>query len=148
MTKTFKGRPIFPGNTEESAEVSHVGFSPSASYIEIVFKASTSGVIKDHDNKDLYERDVKGKILCLPQSIGSSAGACMMMAAAKVDATPKAMLFANHVDSLSACGLLMADIWLEKRIIAVDMLGQEFLNAVKTGDKIKVHEDGTVEIED
>ncbi len=67
MTKTFKGRPIFPGNAEESAEVSRVGFSPSASYIEIVFKASTSGVIKDHENKDLYERDVKGKILCLPK---------------------------------------------------------------------------------
>lgn len=148
MTKTFKGRPIFPGNAEESAEVSRVGFSPSASYIEIVFKASTSGVIKDHENKDLYERDVKGKILCLPQSIGSSAGACMMIAAAKVDATPKAMLFANHVDSLSACGLIMADIWLEKRIIAVDMLGDEFLDAVKTGNKVKVYEDGTVEIED
>ncbi len=147
MIKTFKGRPLLPGNVEELAEVSHVGFSPSASYIDIVFSGSKSGVIKDHDNKDLYNRDIKGKILCLPQSIGSSAGACMMMAAAKADVTPKVMLFANHVDSISACGLIMADNWLGKRIIAVDMLGDEFLNAVKTGDKIKVHEDGTVEIE-
>ncbi len=148
MTKTFKGRPIFSGNAEESAEVSHVGFSPTAAYVEIVFKGSTSGVIKDHENKDLYGRDLKGKILCLPQSIGSSAGACMMMAAAKADATPKVMLFANHVDSISACGLIMADNWLGKRIIAVDMLGDEFLDTVKTGQKVKVHEDGTVEIED
>jgi len=147
LTKTFKGRPLLPGNAEESAEVSHVGFSPSASYVEVVFSGSKSGVIKDHDNKDLYGRDLKGKILCLPQSIGSSAGACMMMAAAKADVTPKVMLFANHVDSISACGLLMADNWLDKRIIAVDMLGDEFLDAVKTGNKVKVHEDGTVEIE-
>ncbi len=148
MTKTFKGRPLLSGTAEETAEVSHVGFSPSASWMDIIFKNSTSGVIKDHENKDLYDRDIKGKILCLPQSIGSSAGACMMMAAAKVDATPKVMLFANHVDSLSACGLIMADNWLGKRIITVDMLGDEFLNAVKTGDKIKVFEDGTIEIED
>jgi len=148
MTKAFKGRSLLPGNIEETAEVSHVGFSPSASYVEVVFSGSKSGVIKDHDNKDLYGRDIKGKILCLPQSIGSSAGACMMMAAAKADATPKAMLFANHVDSISACGLLMADNWLGKRIIAVDMLGQEFLDTVKTGQTIKVHEDGTVEVED
>ncbi len=148
MTKTFKGRPLLPGNAEESAEVSRVGFSPSASYIDIVFSGSKSGVIKDHDNKDLYNIDIKGKILCLPQSIGSSAGACMMMAAAKADATPKVMLFANHVDSISACGLIMADNWLGKRIIAVDMLGDEFLDTVKTGNKIKVYEDGTVEIED
>ncbi len=148
MSKKFKGRPLLPGNVEETAEVSHVGFSPSASWIDIIFKNSTSGVIQDHENKDLYGRDIKGKILCLPQSIGSSAGACMMMAAVKADAAPKVMLFANHVDSLSACGLLMADNWLGKRIITIDLLGDEFLDAVKTGQKVKVCEDGTVEIED
>ena len=148
MTKTFKGRPLLPGNAEETAEVSHVGFSPSASYVEVVFSGSKSGVIKDHENKDLYNRDINGKILCIPQSIGSSAGACMMMAAARADVTPKVMLFANHVDSISACGLIMADNWIGKRIIAVDMLGQEFLDNVKTGNKVKVYEDGTVEIEE
>jgi len=148
MSKIFKGRSLLQGSAEESAEVSHVGFSPTASYIEIVFQNSKSGVIKDHDNTDLYGRDLSGKILCLPQSIGSSAGACMMMAAAKVGALPKAMLFSNHVDSLSACGLLMAHNFLGTPIIAIDMLGEEFLNSVKTGDKIKISEDGTVEIEE
>ena len=147
MSKIFKGRSLLQGNAEEFAEVSHVGFSPTASYIEIVFKNSKSGVIKDHDNADLYGRDISGKILCLPQSIGSSAGACMMMAAAKVNALPKAMLFSNHVDSLSACGLLMAHNFLGTPIIAIDMLGDEFLKEVKTGDKIKISEDGTVEIQ-
>jgi len=148
MSKIFKGRPLLKGNTEEAAEVSHVGFSPTASYIDVVFKNSKSGIIQDHDNADLYGRDITGKILCLPQSIGSSAGACMMMAAAKVHVLPKAMLFSSHVDSLSACGLLMAHNFLDEPIIAIDMLGEEFLNSVKTGDKIKVSEDGTVEIED
>jgi len=148
MNKTFKGRVLLKGNAEETAEVSHVGFSPTASYIDVVFKNSKSGVIQDHENTDLYGRDIAGKILCLPQSIGSSAGACMMMAAAKVGVLPKAMLFSNHVDSLSACGLLMTDNWLDTRVIAIDMLGKEFLNTVKTGDKIKIFEDGTVEIED
>ena len=147
MSKKFKGRALLQGNAEESAEVSHVGFSPTASYIEIVFKNSKSGVIKDHENTDLYGRDISGKILCLPQSIGSSAGACMMMAAAKVDALPKAMLFSNHVDSLSACGLLMAHNFLGTPIIAIDMLGDEFLQTVKTGNKVKVYEDGKVEID-
>ena len=147
MSKKFKGRPIFPGNTEDSAEVTHAGFSPTAAYVEIVFAGTKSGICKDHDNAELFDRDLAGKILCLPQSIGSSAGACCMMAAAKIDVAPKAMLFSSHVDSLSACGLVMVDIWLEKRIIAIDMLGEEFLNTVKTGDKIKVYEDGTVEID-
>jgi acyl-CoA hydrolase len=59
---------------------------------------------------------------------------------------PKAMLFANHIDSLAACGLLMGDNWLGKRIVTVDLLGDGFLDAVKTGDTVKVSSDGTVEI--
>jgi len=50
------------------------------------------------------------------------------------------------VDSLAIGGLLMADIWMEKRIIAIDLLGQDFLDAVNTGDPVSIHEDGTVEI--
>jgi hypothetical protein len=35
---------------------------------------------------------------------------------------------------------------MDKRIIAVDLLGPEFLAEVNTGDPISVSEDGTVEI--
>jgi len=31
-------------------------------------------------------------------------------------------------------------------VVTVDLLGDDFLDAVKTGDKVKVHEDGTIEI--
>jgi len=148
MTKTFKGRPVLPGNVEETALVSHYGFSTSAVYVEVVFKDSHSGVCKDGDNKELYGKDLAGKIICTPQTIGSSSGACMFMSICQKDIAPKAFLFANHIDSLAACGLLMADIWLGKRIVTVDMLGDDFLDAVKPGSKVKVYEDGTVEIEE
>ena len=55
MTKTFKGRPVLPGKVEDTAEVSHYGFSTSAVYIEVVFKDSSSGVCKDGDNKELFD---------------------------------------------------------------------------------------------
>ena len=40
----------------------------------------------------------------------------------------------------------MADIWKEQRIVTIDMLGDEFLETVKTGDPIAIREDGTVEV--
>jgi hypothetical protein len=40
----------------------------------------------------------------------------------------------------------MADIWKNQRIVTIDMLGDEFLKAVKTGDPITIKEDGTVEV--
>ena len=147
MTKTFKGRPLLSGNTEGSAEVSHVGFNTASSFIELVTKGSKSGVCTDHDNKDLFGRDLKDSILCIPQTIGSSSGACMFMSICEAEVAPKAMLFANHIDSLASCGLIMADNWLKKRIITIDLLGDEFLKEVKSGQTITVHENGTVEIQ-
>ena len=103
-------------------------------------------VCSDGDNKGLYGKDLNGAIICLPQTIGSTTGGFVLMGVAKLGLAPKAMLFANHVDSLALGGLLMADIWMEKRIITIDNLGQDFLDAATTGDPITVSEDGTVVI--
>jgi predicted aconitase with swiveling domain len=144
----FKGRPALAGNVEGSAVVSHGGFTTAAAFVEVITKGSDSAVCKDHDNKDLFGIDLQDKILCLPQTIGSSSAACMFLAIAEKGIAPKAMLFANHIDSIAACGLIMTDKWEGKRIVTVDLLGPEFLKAVQTGQSIRVQEDGTVEIQD
>ena len=68
------------------------------------------------------------------------------MGVAEMDLGPQAMLFSWHVDSIIAAGLFMEEIWNEKPIITIDLLGDEFLEAVNTGDPIKIHADGTVEV--
>lgn len=57
-----------------------------------------------------------------------------------------AMLFSRQIDSLAAGGLIVADIWAGKRIITVDQLGEAFLAAIKSGDRVTIDEDGTVEV--
>ncbi len=145
--KTFKGRPILPGSIDGAATVSHIGFNTLSTYKANVIGGVTENAnCTDGDNADLYGKDLNGAILCLPQTIGSTTGGFVLMGVAKMDLAPKAMLFSKHVDSLAIGGLLMADIWMDHRIITVDLLGDDFLDAVNTGDPIKVFEDGTVEI--
>ncbi len=144
--KTFKGRPCLPGEVQGEAAVSTLGFSTSAAWIDIMLKGSTSTVCTDGDNKDLFGKDLGGKILCIPQTIGSSSSSCLLMIMAEKDIGPKAWLFARHIDSLAAGGLILSDIWLDKRTVTVDLLGDDFLEAVKTGDPVKVYTDGTVEV--
>ena len=145
--QTFHGRPILSGKLEGSATVSRIGLNTLSTYkANILGGVTDKAICTDGDNKDLYGKDITGAILCLPQTIGSTTGGFVLMGVAKMGLAPKAMLFANHVDSLAIGGLLMADIWMEKRIITVDLLGQDFLDAVNTGDPIKVYEDGKVEI--
>jgi hypothetical protein len=59
---------------------------------------------------------------------------------------PKAWLFSSHIDSISAAGLIIDDVWNEKRVITIDLLGDDFLKAVKTGDPIAIKKNGTVEV--
>ena len=146
-TKTFQGRPVVPGKLNGKATVSKQPFNTTSSYIENVWAGNTkTAPCTDQDNKDLYQQDLSGIILCTSQCIGSSMGGGCFMAVAGLDLAPKALLFSRHIDSVTASGVLMADIWQEKPIICVDLLGQEFLDAVETGDPISIKEDGTVEV--
>ena len=61
---------------------------------------------------------------------------------------PACMLFSEPIDSLAAAGAVLSDVWLEGTPLPViDSLGDDFLNYVKDGMSITIHEDGTVEVD-
>ena len=147
MAKTFKGRPLKPGNLEGKATVSKQAFNTSGSYMENMFGGNTeSAPCTDTSNKELEGVDLAGMILCTTQTVGSTLGGSTLMGVNALGLGPKAMLFAWPIDSVSYAGIVMDDVWYDRRIITIDKLGDEFLEAVKTGDPIKISEDGTVEI--
>jgi predicted aconitase with swiveling domain len=145
--KSFKGRPLLPGKLEGEALVSKQPFNTTASYFDNMYGGVTdTAPCTDSDNKDLYRKDLSNCIMCTSQTIGSTFGGAAIMGVAEMGLGPKAMLFSGHIDSIIAAGLFMEDIWNEKRIITVDLLGDEFLETVKTGDAIAIRGDGTVDV--
>jgi predicted aconitase with swiveling domain len=145
--KTFKGRPVLPGKLEGKALVSRQPFNLTASYLENMFAGRTdSAPCTDVANKELYKKDLTGAIICTPQAVGSTFGAGTVMGMNALGVGPKAYLFSSHIDSVSAGGLIIDDAWNNRRVITIDLLGDEFLEAVKTGDPITIHADGTVEV--
>jgi predicted aconitase with swiveling domain len=147
MSKIFKGRPVLSGNCQGEALVSHGGFNTLASYQTSVVLQKHTAECSDQNNPDLYKKLMTGKVLCLPQTIGSTTGGLVMMTMCSLGSRPKAMLFANPIDSLAAAGAILSDIWLGIRIIVVDGLGEDFLSAVQTGETVSISEDGTVTID-
>jgi predicted aconitase with swiveling domain len=145
--KTFKGRPILPGELTGKALVSHQPFNTTVSYMDNLFGGDTKkAMCTDSNNPELYKKDLSGMIMCTPQTIGSTMGGACYMGVTDMGIGPKAMLFSDHIDSISASGLIMEDIWSDKRVITIDLLGDEFLESVNTGDPIAIHTDGTVEV--
>jgi predicted aconitase with swiveling domain len=84
------------------------------------------------------------KILCLPNTIGSTGGGLALQTLIRRGIAPKAFLFSEHIDTLAASGVILSDVWLGRRVITVDQLGREFLEYVKDGQSIEVREDGSV----
>ncbi len=147
MKKVFKGRPVVKGEVEAIALVSKGGFNTLASYQHSLMFGDKKGKCSDQNNPDLYNKPMAGSALCLPQTIGSTTGGLVLFCASSMKRQPACLLFSKPIDSLAAAGAILSDVWTEEKMPTVDMLGEEFLSFVETGDKIKVHEDGTVEVE-
>ncbi len=147
MAQTFKGRVLIPGELEGEALVSKQPFNTTASYFENMFGGNTeTAPCTDANNEELFKKELKGAIICTPQTVGSTMGAGAIMGMNLIGVGFKAMLFSSHIDSIAAGGLIMDSIWNDRKVITVDLLGDEFMEAVKTGDPISIHEDGTVEV--
>ena len=147
VRRSFKGRAILPGNLEGEALVTHVGFNTYASFYTSIHSHVEAAVCADSGNEELYGKNLTGKIICLPKTVGSTSAGAVWQRLAHLGIAPRAMLFSQQIDSLAAGGLIVADVWAGKRICTVDRLGDEFLESVKDGDRIVIRQGGTVTIE-
>ena len=132
--KQFKGRVVVPGECSAEALVSRGGFNTLASYQMALMFGDKEVKCGDQNNQDLYKKPMLNKALCLPMTIGS------------LHKQPACMLFSLPIDSLAASGAILGSVWTDGKMPVVDSLGQEFLDAVRTGDTVTVGPDGLVTI--
>lgn len=143
--REFKGRVIAGGTVTAEAVVSHGGLNTLASFQKALQFGDKNATCGDQNNPDLYNKQLAGKALCLPQTIGSTTGGLVLYCACAMKRQPACMLFSKPIDSLAAAGSILADVWLDDVTMPViDNLGDEFLDYVRDGMKITVKEDGTV----
>ena len=141
----FKGRIVAPGTVTAEAVVSHGGFNTLASLQSALQFGDKKATCGDQNNPDLHGKELAGKALCLPMTIGSTTGGLVLYCACAMGRQPACMLFSNPIDSLAAAGSILASVWLDGiQMPVIDSLGEDFLSYVKDGMSITVKEDGTV----
>ena len=146
--KQFQGRVVASGEIQAEAVVSHGGLNTLASFQKALQFGDKTATCGDQNNPDLYGKQMAGKALCLPQTIGSTTGGLVLYCACAMEKNPACMLFASHIDSLAAAGAVLADVWVVGVTMPViDSLGEDFLSYVQDGMRITVKPDGVVEVE-
>ena len=146
--REFKGRIVAPGTVTAPALVSHGGLNTLASFQKALQFGDKKATCGDQNNPDLYGKEMAGKALCLPMTIGSTTGGLVLYCACAMKRQPACMLFSKPIDSLAAAGSILASVWLDGVTMPViDSLGEEFLEYVKDDMTISVGADGTVIVE-
>ncbi|MBE5739036.1 MAG: DUF126 domain-containing protein [Clostridiales bacterium] len=146
--REFKGRVVAGGTATAEALVSHGGLNTLASFQKALQFGDKKATCGDQNNSDLYGKQMAGKALCLPQTIGSTTGGLVLYCACSMGRQPACMLFSKPIDSLAAAGAILADVWLDNsNMPVVDSLGDEFLDYVKDGMTITIKEDGVVVVD-
>ena len=146
--RTFKGRVVAPGTVTAPALVSHGGLNTLASFQKALQFGDKKATCGDQNNPDLFGKQMLGKALCLPQTIGSTTGGLVLYCACAMERQPACMLFSKPIDSLAAAGAILASVWLEGvSMPVIDSLGEEFLEYVKDDMSITILEDGTVRVD-
>jgi hypothetical protein len=130
--KRLKGRVIVAGRVEGLALVS----SKPISFYGGVNPENGEIVERGHMLKGVK---VSGKILVFPYGRGSSVGVYVLYAMAKYGTAPKAIINVE-AEPVVASGCILAEIPL------LDRFDVNPLVAISTGDKVKILEDGIVEV--
>ena len=142
--KEFKGRVLAAGTWKGEAVVSRQGVNTLATFQKSALKNAKEVIVSDQNNPDIFGKNITGKALCLPITIGSTTGGLVIQTICAMKINPAAFLFSEHIDSLAASGIVLAKIWENSDVIAIDQLGDEFLKSVQTGDTVEIKEDGSV----
>ena len=146
--RTFQGRVVAPGTVTAPALVSQGGLNTLASFQKALQVGDKKATCGDQNNPDLFGKEMLGKALCLPQTIGSTTGGLVLYCACAMERQPACMLFSKPIDSLAAAGSILASVWLDGvSMPVVDSLGEEFLAYVKEGMTITVKENGLIQVD-
>jgi len=143
---TFKGRTILAGEASGEALVSRLGFNAYAVFYNSLEEGLKSARSADSGNQGIFGKRLDGKILCIPNSIGSTSAGAVWTRIVKLGIAPLAVLLSETIDPLAAGGLVVADIWAGANIIVLDQLGELFLENVTTGSYLHILRDGSVRI--
>ena len=99
--KVFTGRVIASGTCKAEALVSHGGLNTLASFQKALQFGDKKATCGDQNNPDLYGKQMAGKALCLPMTIGSTTGGLVLYCACSMHRQPACMLFSNPIDSMT-----------------------------------------------
>ena len=135
--KELKGRGIIAGRAIGKALVTSQPLNLTAGLSKPLNAFNRfAGVYYDRLH-ELYKQDLFDRILVFPQTIGSTFTGMVMLETIRRGRAPRAMVVAQ-ADTLLASGLILAEVWLQKKVPLLEITDPELFKILKTGQTLEV----------
>lgn len=138
----LKGRVVVKGRVQAEAMVSPQPFNMLASFSKALIFRKKKGRVGDK-NHPFVGRDVKGKILVIPQTVGSTTGGLVLVEILRRGIGP-AGIVCESADSLMVSGGILAEVWCNIKMPIIDGIPMSELQKIQDGATVEISEDGTV----
>lgn len=132
---TLQGKGIFGGKAKGPALVTRMPVNFTAAFtkpINIIKRSS----IQDRRH-DLFNENVKGKVLVFPACIGSTYTG-MVLTQLMHDGRAPAAMVVNNADSLLVSGSVLAEVWFGAGIAVVEYGSEDLFDKINSGDLVEV----------
>ncbi|MDK2785272.1 MAG: hypothetical protein PWQ41_1311 [Bacillota bacterium] len=141
----YSGRFVVSGTARGEAVCGKRPLNTLASFLNALVTHSEQGIIGD-PNHDLFGTDVKGKILVVPTTIGSTTAGLVFLEAIRQGIAPQAVVV-REIDTLLAAGAILSAVWFNRVMPVVEVADQTFWQTVRTGVQVALDPDAaTVEV--
>lgn len=138
----LQGRAVVKGSVKAPAMVSPQPFNMLASFSKTLIFRKKKGLVQDK-NHPFLGRDVKGKILVIPQTVGSTTGGLVLVEILRRGIGP-AGIVCECADSLMASGGILAEVWCGINMPIIDGIPFSQLQKIQDGSTVEIGKDGKV----
>jgi uncharacterized protein len=135
--KELKGRGIIPGKVAGKSLVTSQPLNLTAGFSKPLNGFKRFAAVYFDRMHELHKQDFFDRVLVFPQTIGSTFTGMVMLETIRRGRAPKALVVAQ-ADTLLTSGLLLAEVWLEKKVPFMEITDPELFKILKTGQTLEV----------
>lgn len=93
-------------------------------------------IFSDSSNKDVYKKNLTGKIFVLPSFKFSDVNSMVLLSVCRKKLCPKCFLFSEKLDDATISAFIACKTFLGSDMVVIDSLGQEFLQTIEKDDEL------------
>lgn len=132
----FKGRVLISGQGFAPAVVTKKVVMPIKAFSKAAENKSSKLLFADKTNKDVYKKNITGKVFVLPTFKASDINSMVLLSICKKGIQPKCFLFSEKLDEATVSAFVLCKAFLCSDIVVIDSLGKDFLQTVENNDQI------------